>query len=156
MTRRTRTLALVFALALTVGALPPLSAAQNQAKSLTPAFDAVSKDFDPKHTPKITAPEKVKAGEWFDVTIEIGKEARHPSMIEHHVRWIALYKGDVELARTYLHPVHTTPKVTYSIALARSATLRAMEEPMHSAAWESFVEIEVEPLPEEEAEDAGE
>ena len=71
-------------------------------------------------------------------------------MIEHHVRWIAIFKNDVELARTYLHPVHTSPKVTYTIALEESAELVAMEEPTHSAAWKSSVKIEVEPPPADE------
>ena len=119
--------------------------AEGQADLITPAFKAPSKAYDPKHTPKITAPDKVKAGQWFDVTVEIGQGTRHPSMVEHHVRWIALYKNDVELARTYLHPVQTSPKVTFTIALEESAELRALEAPTHSAAWESSKKIIVEP-----------
>ena len=120
------------------------SAAQEQAALITPAFKAVSKAYDPKHTPKITAPAKVKAGQWFDVTIEIGQGLRHPSLVEHHVRWIALLKNDVELARAYLHPVQTSPKVTFTIALEETAELRVLEEPTHSAPWESSQRVEVE------------
>ena len=118
--------------------------AQSQAELITPAFKAPSTAYDPKHTPKITAPEKVKAGEWFDVTVEIGQGMRHPSMVEHHVRWIALYKNEVELARAYLHPVQTSPKVTFTIALEETAKLRALEAPTHSAAWESSTTVTVE------------
>ena len=147
--RSLATLVSVTALAL-VAVLPRAAAAEGQHELITPAFKAVSDAYDPKHTPKITAPEKVKAGEWFDVTVEIGQGSRHPTMIEHHVRWIAIFKNDVELARTYLHPVHTSPKVTYTIALEESAELVAMEEPTHSAAWKSSVKIEVEPPPADE------
>jgi superoxide reductase len=98
----------------------------------------------PKHTPKITAPDKVKAGEWFDVTVEVGDEARHPSLVEHHVRSITIYKDDVEIARAYLHPVFSTPKVTFTIRLEQSAKLRAMEEPTHTAQWEASKNITVE------------
>jgi superoxide reductase len=118
--------------------------AEDIVPEITPDFDHVKTGQDPKHTPKITAPDKVKAGEWFDVTVEVGNEARHPSLIEHHVRWIAIYKDDVEIARTYLHPVFSTPKVTFTIRLEKSAKLRAMEEPTHTAAWETSKDIKVE------------
>ncbi len=109
--------------------------AQGQADLITPDFDAPKAGHDPKHTPKITAPEKVVAGEWFDVTIEIGTDARHPSFVEHFVRWIELSIDDVEIARTYLHPVFSSPKVTYTIALKRSGTLKVREAPNHTSAW---------------------
>ncbi|MFQ5477585.1 MAG: desulfoferrodoxin family protein [Candidatus Binatia bacterium] len=117
--------------------------AGGQTELITPAFKSVSKAYDPKHTPKITAPKKVKAGEWFDVTIEIGHGERHPSLVEHHVRSITLLKNDVELVRAYLHPVQASPKVTFTVALEETATLRVLEEPTHSAAWESSVEVVV-------------
>ena len=110
---------------------------------ITPAFNENKTAYDPKHTPKITAPDKVKAGEWFDVTVEIGAGARHPALVEHFVRYIAIYNGDVEIARTYLHPVYSSPKVTYTIRLKESATIRAMEEPNHTAGWISEKKIEV-------------
>lgn len=141
------------ALAAAVFASPSVVRAESQADYITPAFDHVQTGQDPKHTPKITAPAKVKAGEWFDVTIEIGAGKRHPSFAEHYVGWIALFKDDVEIARTYLHPVMSTPKVTWTIALRESATLRAMEAPNHNAPYVSEVEIEVEPLPVEEDEE---
>ena len=122
---------------------PAPASANDAVPEITPDFDHVKTAHDPKHTPKITAPDKVKAGEWFDVTVEVGDEARHPSLIEHHVRWIAIYKDDVEIARAYLHPVFSTPKVTFTIRLEESAKLRALEEPTHTAAWESSKNITV-------------
>jgi len=132
---------------LVTGPLPCSSAYAADAKirEISPDFDKVRgpETKDPKHTPKITAPDKVKAGEWFDVTIEIGHATRHPSLIEHHVRWIALYAGEAEIMRTYLHPVISTPKVTYTIRLEASTTLKAVEAPTHTAEWENVHEIEV-------------
>ena len=148
-----RIVSLAVAMAAFVSAivLAPLPAyAQTEAQvadvvpEITPDFDHMKTGQDPKHTPRITAPDKVKAGEWFDVTVEVGNEARHPSLIEHHVRWIAIYKDDVEIARTYLHPVFSTPKVTFTIRLEKSAKLRALEEPTHTAAWETSKDIKVE------------
>ncbi len=120
------------------GADPDLYSTQ-----ITPQFRHVNTAKDPKHTPKITAPDSVKAGEWFDVTIESGIEKRHPSYQDHHVHWIALSKDDVELARAYLNPVHASPKVTFTIRLEDSCELRAMEEPNHTAPWVSTKAITV-------------
>ena len=115
----------------------------NQLEQITPAFDHLNTGIDAKHTPKIEAPSKVKAGEWFDVTVTVGAEALHPTLEDHYVNWIGIYKDDVELARAYLHPVHTKPKVTFTIALERSAKLRALEQPNHTAPWEASVDITV-------------
>jgi superoxide reductase len=100
---------------------------------------------DPKHTPKITAPETVKRGEWFDVTVNVGVAAKHPSLSEHFVRYIALYKDSIEIARVYLHPVYSYPKVTFTVALDEGGVLRAIEEPTHSAPWEASQKISVTP-----------
>ena len=120
------------------------SPGEDPAPEITPAFEKNRTAHDPKHTPKITAPDKVKAGEWFDVTIAVGEGAVHPSMDTHFVRYIALYNGDDEISRTYLHPVFSQPKVTYTIRLKHSTTLRAMEEANHTAGWISEHAITVE------------
>lgn len=44
-----------------------------------------------KHVPVITAPEKAKAGETFEVEVAVGKEIPHPNTVEHHIAWIALH-----------------------------------------------------------------
>jgi superoxide reductase len=114
-----------------------------QEEQFTPEFQTVRTTVDPKHTPKITAPETVKRGEWFEVTVNVGVTAKHPSLSEHFVRYIALYKDTTEIARVYLHPVYSYPKVTFTIALDEGGTLRAIEEPSHSAAWEASQQITV-------------
>jgi hypothetical protein len=43
----------------------------------------------------------------------------------------------------YLHPVYSYPKVTLTISLDEGGSLRAVEEPTHSAAWESSKKIVV-------------
>lgn len=44
-----------------------------------------------KHVPGIDAPEKVKSGEFFKVTVSVGKEIAHPNTTAHHIAWIKLY-----------------------------------------------------------------
>ena len=44
-----------------------------------------------KHVPVIEAPDSVKKGEFFRVTLTVGKEIAHPNTTEHHIRWIAVF-----------------------------------------------------------------
>ena len=39
-----------------------------------------------KHVPIIDAPSKVKAGEPFMVTVQVGKIVAHPNTVEHHIK----------------------------------------------------------------------
>jgi desulfoferrodoxin (superoxide reductase-like protein) len=115
------------ALALGLFLLSPLAAAAGP-------FDALQTGDNPAHTPVITAPDKVAPGEVFDVTVAVGQKT-HPSETTHFVRYIALYAGDVQLARAELTPTLTVPTVTFKVKLAASTTLRALAAPNHSAAW---------------------
>jgi superoxide reductase len=134
---------LILGLSLTWGGGLPGWAGQEE--QFTPEFKAVHSSFDPKHTPKIVAPDSVKRGQWFDVTIHVGAGGDHPSLAEHFVRYIAIYKDTAEIARVYLHPVFSFPKVTLTIALDEGGSLRAIAEPTHSAAWEVSKRITVVP-----------
>lgn len=136
-------IAAVVGLALVADA--PRAAAQGQAEQFTPEYRELRRSYDEKHTPKIEAPDTVKRGQWFDVTVTIGAGGVHPSLAEHFVRYIALYKDSAEIARVYLHPVFSYPKVVFTIALDEGGNLRAVGEPTHSAAWESSKKIVVTP-----------
>ena len=138
MIRTTRAIAVAAVLTLTGAAAP--ARAQNQAEQFTPEFRSVHTTFDDKHTPRIEAPASVKRGEWFDVTVSVP----HPSLAEHFVRSVALYKDSVEISRVYLHPVFSQPRIRFTIALDEGGMLRALAEPTHSAAWEASKPIKVE------------
>ncbi len=138
-----RIAAWTIAFAATTLAASPTWAGQEE--QFTPEFKAVRSAPDPKHTPKIVAPDTVKRGQWFDVTVTVGSGGDHPSLSEHYVRYIALYINSAEISRVYLHPVFSFPKVTFTIALDEGGVLRAVEEPTHSAAWEASKPITVTP-----------
>ena len=134
-----RTAVAASVLALVVSATPAFP--DGQEEQFTPEFKAVHTTVDPKHTPKIEAPASVKRGEWFDITVSVA----HPSLAEHFVRSIALFKDNVEIARIYLHPVYSQPRVRFTVALDEGGLLRVLAEPTHSAAWEASRRIRVEP-----------
>jgi superoxide reductase len=135
--------AVVVAIAVSAFAAPAARAGQEE--QFTPEYKALRSVADPKHTPKIVAPDAVKRGQWFDVTVSVGAGGGHQSLGEHFVRYIALYINTAEISRVYLHPVFSFPKVTFTIALDEGGVLRAVEEPTHSAAWEATKPITVTP-----------
>jgi superoxide reductase len=137
------TTATIVALAALAAVAPATRAGQEE--QFTPEFRELHKTYDAKHTPKLSAPDSVKRGQWFDVTITVGAGGEHPSLAEHHIRYIALYKDTAEVARVYLHPVFSAPRVVFTIALDEGGTLRALAEPTHSAAWEASKRISVAP-----------
>jgi superoxide reductase len=137
------TTATLVALAALTAAAPASRAGQEE--QFTPEFRGLHTTYDAKHTPKLTAPEHVKRGQWFEVTVTVGAGGEHPSLAEHHVRYIALYKDTAEIARVYLHPVFSAPRVVFTIALDEGGTLRALAEPTHSAAWEASKRVTVAP-----------
>ena len=103
-------------------------------------------DLEKKHTPVIDSPDKVKAGEPFDVTIEVGKLLKHPNEEGHHFQWIELWYGDTFIFRYDLTPVFSEPKITAKIMLThphREFELRALARCNLHGVWEGKKKIEI-------------
>lgn len=115
-----------------------------------------------KHVPVIEAPEKVKAGELFQVQVSVGKEIPHPNKMEHHICWIQLYYKPadgaflIELANLNFGAhgavmdaaapgiAYSEPAGTVSAKLGKSGTLIALSYCNIHGLWESSKEITVE------------
>lgn len=101
-----------------------------------------------KHVPVITAPNNVKAGEFFEVTVQVGDEVPHPNTIEHHIKWIQVYAKDedgrvVHVGTFDLGPTYADPKVTFPMKITRSSTLYAIAYCNIHGLWESSVKVTV-------------
>ena len=114
-----------------------------------------------KHAPAIDAPDQVKAGELFDVTVGLGVEIAHPNTTEHHISWITLYfhpegakfthqVGHFEFSAHGEHasgpnkgPAYTHPQVTTTLKLEESGTFFALALCNIHGLWESTREIKV-------------
>ena len=113
---------------------------------ITPPEKEMGKE---KHVPFIDAPAQVKAGESFQVTVEVGKIVPHPNVVEHYIKWIQLYALEegseyvVNLGTFEFSPVRTHPKVTVTLSLSKSATLYALEYCNIHGVWDNAVEIKV-------------
>lgn len=114
-----------------------------------------------KHVPVIEAPEKVRAGELFEVRVTLGKEIAHPNTTEHHIRWISLYfhPGGEKFIYDLGHfefnahgestagpnegPVHIHHGVSVWIKTNKPGTLYALAYCNIHGLWESSKEIEL-------------
>ena len=112
-----------------------------------------------KHTPVIEAPDAVGAGEFFDVTVSIGKEIAHPNTTEHHISWLSLYflpegekfthqVGHFELTAhgestkgPNEGPVYTHHRVGAQMKISTPGTLQALAFCNIHGLWESTKEI---------------
>src|SRR5258708_32881469 len=104
---------LVFGVFVAGGRGQPVWAGQEE--QFTPEYKELRTSFDPKHTPKITAPDSVTRGQWFDGTIDIGAGGEHPSLREHAIRYLALDIHIAALARAFRHPDRSFTTLRFSI-----------------------------------------
>ena len=58
------------------------------------------KDYIDRHSPFIHCDSSAKKGEVFQVTVKMGEEYTHPDDFDHYIASIALYNGDILLAKT--------------------------------------------------------
>ncbi len=103
-----------------------------------------------KHVPVIEAPDKVKKGERFQVTVHVGKEKPHPNTKEHHIEWVQLFaKADnekpvVDVAQARFGPTFGEPITTFTVMLDESAELIATEQCNIHGLWDYSKKVEVE------------
>ena len=100
------------------------------------------------HTPKIEAPDTVKAGEPFHVKVSVGP---HPNTVQHSIRRVELYFYEegrsfnpIRLATTELEPVYSEPEVRFKVKLKKSGVIYAVEYCNLHGLWEARKEIKVE------------
>jgi superoxide reductase len=115
-----------------------------------------------KHVPAIESPDKVAAGEVFDVKVSLGKAAAHPNTTEHHIRYIRLFfkpdddkfvynVGNCDFAAhgesaagANEGPVHCHHGTVFQMSARASGTLHAVSYCNIHGLWESKKHIDVE------------
>ena len=115
-----------------------------------------------KHVPAIDCPDKVAAGETFNVNVSLGKAADHPNTTEHHIRYIRLFfkpdddkfvynVGNCEFAAhgesaagPNEGPVHCHHGTVFQMSARSSGTLHAVSHCNIHGLWESKRHIDVE------------
>jgi superoxide reductase len=115
-----------------------------------------------KHAPVIHSPAAVKAGEAFEIKVNIGEEIAHPNTTEHHISYITVYfqpEGE-KFTHQVGHfeftahgeavqgpnqgPVYTEPAVVALMKISKPGTLYAVALCNIHGLWESEQEITIE------------
>ncbi|MEM0015220.1 MAG: class II SORL domain-containing protein [Zestosphaera sp.] len=97
------------------------------------------------HTPKIEAPEVVKANEPFEVRVFVGP---HPNVVEHSIRRVELYFYEegrpfnpVRLAAVELEPVYSEPDIRFKVKVRKGGVIYAVEYCNLHGLWEARKEV---------------
>jgi len=115
-----------------------------------------------KHVPAIECPDTVKAGEWVEAKVGLGKAVAHPNTTEHHIRWIKVFfapDGDkfiYDLGRFEFNshgesaagpnegPVYTHHEATFSFKTDKPGTIHSLAFCNIHGLWEYAKRLEVE------------
>ena len=100
-------------------------------------------ELEKAHDPVITCPDSVKANQPFECRVHVGAHAPHPNEPGHYIGFIDLYLDDLYLCRADLAARKSDPKVTFTIMLPTSGTLKAYESCNLHGVWESTKEMKV-------------
>ena len=102
-----------------------------------------------KHVPVIHAPQRVKAGEWFDVQVVVGEEVPHPNTPEHHISWIEVYykpeghRPVYMVARFGPVPTHGDSRVAFRMRVDSPGHIIALSHCNIHGLWENSHKLEV-------------
>ncbi len=99
-----------------------------------------------KHTPFVKAPKRVKAGEWFDVFVEVGHYKLHPNTMTHWIESVALWIDKFEVASARFRATQGAPRATFTVKVDKpgKVTLRGFGYCNIHGLWVSLpVEVEV-------------
>ncbi len=110
-----------------------------------PKDNSALTELEQKHLPVISAPDTVKRGDPFDVTVEVGKLKTHPNETAHFIEWIELYCGDTFLFRMGLSGSLTSPKVAVPVKLLHAhGPLKVWAKCNMHGLWEGTKDIKIE------------
>lgn len=102
-------------------------------------------DMEKMHLPELDAPDKVRRGEKFQATVEIGTRLNHPNEAGHFIEWIELYSGDTFLYRVTLSGSLSYPRVTIPVTLAHAeGPLKAFAKCNLHGLWETKKSVIIE------------
>ena len=114
-----------------------------------------------KHVPVIDSPAAAKKGEFFKVTLTVGKEVAHPNTTAHHIRWIGvMFQADGEKFPYQIgkfeftahgesaqgpdtSTIFTHPEVVCTMKTEKSGTIYASSYCNIHGLWQSARKIEV-------------
>jgi superoxide reductase len=97
------------------------------------------------HTPKIEAPDKVKADEVVTLKVSVGP---HPNTVEHSIRWLEVFFYEegrafnpIVLAKVSFNAPTTDPDISLNVKFSKSGVIHALEYCNIHGLWAAKKEI---------------
>jgi superoxide reductase len=116
--------------------------------SLINTFDGAAGEAVGKresHTPKIEAPDKVKADEVVTIKVSVGP---HPNTVEHSIRWLEVFFYEdgrafnpIVLAKVSFNAPTTDPDITLKVKFSKSGVIHALEYCNIHGLWSAKKEV---------------
>lgn len=107
----------------------------NRADSRDPEEMSV---LEKKHVPVITAPDKVRKDEPFEVKVEAGKYKEHPNEHGHFIQEMEIFSGRTFLARATFASARADPSTIFTLRLDQARNLIALVHCNLHGTWKSF------------------
>ncbi|MFH1782190.1 MAG: class II SORL domain-containing protein [Candidatus Omnitrophota bacterium] len=104
-------------------------------------------DLEKKHLPVISAPEKVKKDEPFEIAINIGgiDGVNHPNEAAHSIEWIEVYCGETFLGRASFSGGTSYGVAKFKVKLTHAhGPIKVLAKCNLHGIWENKKEITVE------------
>jgi len=108
----------------------------------------IKEEYNPKHSPNL---EIKKVGNVYEISVEVGKEVKHPNESSHNIKWVDIYfqleDGEViQLARVDFtahgeNEIITEPKVKIYAKLKKGKVICLAYCNLHGI-WKTEKEIE--------------
>ena len=99
-------------------------------------------DEEELHVPMLLVPTNLRAGKFFRMQIQVGKEP-HPMTGEHYIEWIEGWAGTTRFTRTELAPGISTPDISVSLVLSDDTLLRVFARCNKHGLWEGNLKVAV-------------
>ncbi|MYM64731.1 desulfoferrodoxin family protein [Pseudomaricurvus sp. HS19] len=103
------------------------------------------KDYIDRHSPFIHCEPSAKAGETFEVTVQVGAEYQHPDDMDHYISSVALFNRETKIAEATFfagsqggQDKKGNTRVTFGVVLDKNAKLVAQSYCTKHGIWESI------------------
>lgn len=120
----------------------------NKYQDINDIANEAKKDLIDRHSPFIHCEDSAKAGEAFDVRVQVGNEYNHPDDLDHYISTVALYNGETKLAEATMFAGanggqgnKAQTSITFRVVLSKNAKLTAHAYCTKHGVWEGDVKI---------------
>jgi len=115
----------------------------NHYQDINDVANEAKKDLIDRHSPFIHCADNAKAGEAFEVRVQVGNEYTHPDDTDHYISTVALYNRDTKLGEATMYAgalggqgKKANASVTFRVILEKNAKLTAHAYCTKHGVWE--------------------